>query len=435
MLKFVLRIFVVLAIGFVLSNEVVDRVANYLFEPETANYTREAVRGQLHSLKLELANVPPEARRDYVRDTLAPHYGLALRVMDPADYNSPDFALTDDERRTIEAGGFFLRDKQMSFVSALPGPGAQWLMVKMPPEPLVGTWVIVAIYTALGLLLCGFMLVWALPIWRDLEALKTAAHRMGQGDLQARARLSRYSSIRGLGDTFNQMSDRIAALISNQRELTNAVSHELRTPIARLSFELDMIDREADPQARKRLVEDMKSDVAELDSMASELLMYARLQHKSADVPLQAQDARGWLDAVVQHAAFEAELLGVHCEVTRCDSDDVHLHPRYMTRALLNLLQNAIRHAGERVQVGLTSPAPQHYVLTVDDDGPGVPPADRERIFEPFIRLDESRARDTGGTGLGLAIVSRVAHWHNGMAQVADSPLGGARFVISWNAA
>lgn len=166
----------------------------------------------------------------------------------------------------------------------------------------------------------------------------------------------------------------------------------------------------------------MKSDVAELDSMASELLMYARLQHKSADVPLQAQDARGWLDAVVQHAAFEAELLGVHCEVTRCDSDDVHLHPRYMTRALLNLLQNAIRHAGERVQVGLTSLAPQHYVLTVDDDGPGVPPADRERIFEPFIRLDESRARDTGGTGLGLAIVSRVAHWHNGMAQVADSP-------------
>ncbi|KAG1244107.1 hypothetical protein G6F65_021995 [Rhizopus arrhizus] len=105
-----------------------------------------------------------------------------------------------------------------------------------------------------------------------------------------------------------------------------------------------------------------------------------------------------------------------------------------MTRALLNLLQNAIRHAGGRVQVSLTSPAPQEYVLTVDDDGPGVPPADRERIFEPFIRLDESRDRGTGGTGLGLAIVSRVARWHHGMALATDSPLGGARFVVSWRA-
>jgi len=73
-------------------------------------------------------------------------------------------------------------------------------------------------------------------------------------------------------------------------------------------------------------------------------------------------------------------------------------------------------------------------VLTVDDDGPGVPPADRERIFEPFIRLDESRDRGTGGTGLGLAIVSRVARWHNGTALATDSPLGGARFVVSWKA-
>lgn len=434
MLKFVLRLFVVLAIGFVVSNEVVDRTANYFFEPVNVAYTREAVRGQLHSLTQELSRVPPAARRDYVRENLAPHYGLTLRVMDASEYNSSEFELTDEERRTIQAGGFFLRDKLNIFVVGIPGEGEQWLHVRLPPEPPIGPWVIAAIYSALGLLLCAFMLVWALPIWRDLEALKTAAQRMGQGDLQARARLSRHSSIRNLGDTFNQMSDRIGALISNQRDLTNAVSHELRTPIARLSFELDMIDREADPEARKRLVEEMKSDVAELDSMASELLMYARLEHKSDDVALRAQDARGWLDSVVQHAAYEAGVSGVHCAVSQCDVAEVRLHQRYMTRALLNLLQNAIRHAGGRVQVGLTSPAPQEYVLTVDDDGPGVPPADRERIFEPFIRLDESRDRGTGGTGLGLAIVSRVARWHNGMALATDSPLGGARFVVSWKA-
>ncbi|WP_424625323.1 ATP-binding protein [Achromobacter marplatensis] len=434
MLKFVLRLFVVMAIGFVISNEVVDRTANYFFEPVNAAYAREAVRGQLHSLTQEVGRVAPEARASYVRDALAPHYGLGLKVLDPADYEAASYQLTEEERKTIADGGFFLRDKLMTFVTAIPGPGAQWIEVKLPPEPPIGPWVIAGIYSALGLLLCAFMLVWALPIWRDLEALKTAAQRMGQGDLQARARLSRHSSIRNLGDTFNQMSDRIGALISNQRDLTNAVSHELRTPIARLSFELDMIDREADPEARKRLVEEMKSDVAELDSMASELLMYARLEHKSDDVALRAQDARGWLDSVVQHAAYEAGVSGVHCAVSQCDVAEVRLHQRYMTRALLNLLQNAIRHAGGRVQVSLTSPAPQEYVLTVDDDGPGVPPADRERIFEPFIRLDESRDRGTGGTGLGLAIVSRVARWHNGMALATDSPLGGARFVVSWRA-
>ncbi|WMD21963.1 ATP-binding protein [Achromobacter seleniivolatilans] len=432
MLKFVLRLFVVLAIGFVISNEVVDRTANYFFESLNDDYTRQAVRGQLHSLTQELGQVEPKARPAYIRDALIPHYGLSLRVLDAADYNASEYQLTDEERGTIAKGGFFLRDKMMTFVKAIPGEGAQWLEVKMPEDPPIGPWVIAAIYSALGLLLCAFMLVWALPIWRDLEALQGAAQRMGQGDLQARARLSRHSSVRNLGDAFNQMSDRISALISNQRDLTNAVSHELRTPIARLAFELDMIDREADPEARKRLVEEMKSDVAELDSMASELLMYARLEQKNDDVALQAQDARGWLDSVVQHAAFEAGVSGVRCEVAQCEPQEVHLHPRYMTRALLNLLQNAIRHAGGRVQVSLTSPALREYVLTVDDDGPGIPLPDRERIFEPFIRLDESRDRGTGGTGLGLAIVSRVARWHNGTAQASDSPLGGARFTISW---
>ena len=79
----------------------------------------------------------------------------------------------------------------------------------------------------------------------------------------------------------------------------------------------------------------------------------------------------------------------------------VHLNQRYMTRALLNLLQNAIRYAGGNIRVSLVSPAPREYVLMVDDDGPGIPLADRERIFEPFIRLDESRDRGTGGTGPG----------------------------------
>ena len=245
MLKFVLRLFVVLAVGFVISNEIVDRSANYLFEPVSDAYTRESVRGQIHSLVQELSRIEPASRQTHIDDQLAPYYGLRLRVVNARDYNA-----SDKERQAIRAGDFFIRDKMQTFVAGIPGAGGQWLELKLPPEPSIGPWVIAAVYSALGLLLCAFMLVWALPIWRDLEALKTAAQRMGQGDLQARARLSRHSSIGNLGETFNQMSERIGALISNQRELTNAVSHELRTPIARLSFELDMMGRERDEAAR-----------------------------------------------------------------------------------------------------------------------------------------------------------------------------------------
>ncbi|MCH1994655.1 ATP-binding protein, partial [Achromobacter xylosoxidans] len=106
--------------------------------------------------------------------------------------------------------------------------------------------------------------------------------------------------------------------------------------------------------------------------------------------------------------------------------------PRNMTRALSNLVQNAVRYARERVEVALLPTCDGGFELIVDDDGPGIPPTDRERVFEPFIRLDESRDRGTGGAGLGLAIVQRVAASHGGSIRVCDSPLGGARFVLRW---
>ena len=86
------------------------------------------------------------------------------------------------------------------------------------------------------------------------------------------------------------------------------------------------------------------------------------------------------------------------------------------------------------MEIGLTRNAAEEFELTVDDDGGGIPQADRERVFEPFIRLDESRDRGTGGAGLGLAIVQRVAANHGGTIEVRDSPLGGARFVLRWPA-
>ena len=124
-----------------------------------------------------------------------------------------------------------------TFVAGIPGAGGQWLELKLPPEPSIGPWVIAAVLSALGLLLCVRCWCGRCPsgaIWRRSRRRRSA---WAKGDLQARARLSRHSSIGNLGETFNQMSERIGALISNQRELTNAVSHEAahahRAPVVR----------------------------------------------------------------------------------------------------------------------------------------------------------------------------------------------------------
>ncbi len=105
--------------------------------------------------------------------------------------------------------------------------------------------------------------------------------------------------------------------------------------------------------------------------------------------------------------------------------------PQYLRRALSNLITNAMRHAESQVRVSFAIDG-ETARLEVDDDGPGVPEADWEKVFTPFLRLDDSRTRASGGHGLGLSIVRRIVYWHGGRSQVGHSALGGARFSLVW---
>ena len=125
-----------------------------------------------------------------------------------------------------------------------------------------------------------------------------------------------------------------------------------------------------------------------------------------------------------------AELRGDLALAVNGESVELVTVPHLFKRAVLNLVTNAVRHAQKRVEMSCRLEGEVVY-LCVDDDGPGVPEAAREKIFEPFFRLDESRSADLGGAGLGLAIVRRIAQLHGGQVRVEDSPLGGARFTLS----
>jgi two-component system sensor kinase ParS len=176
----------------------------------------------------------------------------------------------------------------------------------------------------------------------------------------------------------------------------------------------------------------MRDDLRELEDLVSELLTYARLEHPQIELVTEPVDTQNWLASAVGALALEAEANGIECHIAAGTVANIDIEPRFMARALLNLLRNAIYYAQHRVELNVQLFPDGAYQLWVDDDGPGIPAIDRLRIFEPFTRLDESRNRATGGFGLGLAIVRRIAEWHRGTVMVVDSPLGGARFVIRW---
>ena len=172
-------------------------------------------------------------------------------------------------------------------------------------------WITWSAWAALSLVLAVILLLgWALPIWRDLDALRKATLRMGQGDMSVRVRLSRISGIRYVGESFNHMAERIAALIDNQRSLTNAVSHELRTPLARLSFEVDMLGHDQYLPRRGQILQDMRTDISELEAMVAELLVYARLERPTDDaLRLETVDVCDWLGEALALVADQACLL------------------------------------------------------------------------------------------------------------------------------
>ncbi|MCE4057037.1 ATP-binding protein [Pseudomonas sp. Au-Pse12] len=425
MLRLFLGLYLFLALGFAGAMTAVQHIfLNYLAADLIESYNRDAVRGPAYSLSEQLRPFD-EAGRKRQLELLKPHYGLALKLV-----QAGELGLNEREQALLDSNQLVVRDDFNEFISSIDG-GTQLLSIKLPEDPPLTLLYNIAAYALLGTLLAIVLYFWVRPHWRDLERLRLAAERFGGNDLGTRLHLSRRSNIRDLAQHFNRMAARIEGLIANQRELTNAVSHELRTPIARLSFELDQLQQQPDPEENRELIADMYADLGELEDMVSELLSYASLEHGAAAINRENIQAQSWLDSVVGSVALEAEAAGVQLLIRSCQVEYVRIEPRFMARAVINLLRNAIRYADRRVEVSLVR-LDHGYEVRVNDDGPGVPVDGREKIFEPFSRLDASRDRRTGGFGLGLALVRRVSQWHGGKVEVLDSEWGGASFRMTW---
>ncbi|MFC5475678.1 ATP-binding protein [Paraherbaspirillum soli] len=287
-------------------------------------------------------------------------------------------------------------------------------------------------YIVVLIVMLAAVLMWLTPHWRDLEKLRVAAARFGDGALDARAKLSDNSSIKQLCAYFNDMADRIGNLIKAQRDMVNAASHELRTPLARLEFGLvNLMDTSKDSNSHKR-IQAMRKDVEELDILVGELLTLSMLEQSPFPEHAEKIMLEDFLRAAAGISNDELHLRRSTI-VWAIDTSmkEVITEPRSLGRAFSNLIRNALRYTHSTIRVRAEANAGS-WNLIVEDDGVGIPEQERERVFEPFYRLDRSRDRSTGGYGLGLAIVKKIAERLDGTARVDSSDLGGAMFVLNF---
>jgi len=229
--------------------------------------------------------------------------------------------------------------------------------------------------------------------------------------------------IQELARTMNEMLGRLAGSQLRQRQLVADASHELRSPVAASRAQLEVA--QANPAATdwSATAATVLAEQEHLSRLIDDLLALSKID-ESGPVILVDVD----LDDLVDAEARRPHRVPVRTDLpepVRASADF-----GLLTRAVRNLVENAVRHAKTDVVVSLRR-EDRWVVIEVDDDGPGVPPDDRERVFDRFSRLDEARDRGAGGTGLGLAIVEGVAHVHGGTVSVSESDLGGARFSLT----
>ncbi len=385
----------------------------------------QAQAGALTIVDEQLRAVPRGNRQQFVVD-LAARTGVDLELFEPRDIAGDDTLsrLARGEVAYLRAGDkeWLLKrltddDRVLAFRYASPAVQRGLL-----------DWALAFIfYAAIALVI----MTWLWPLTRDLRQLERSTMTFGDRNWVFDPRIGLRSPVYRLAQAFRRMAARIDSLIGSQKDMSNAMSHEIRTPLARMRFEIEMARTAADSGKLALHLNNINDDIAELDAFVKATLDYAILDRAELALNLGEHDLTLMLPAVVESIKRDSRAdLTFRCEVSARATHvtcDAHL----MESVVRNLLYNAVRYARSQVGVTFFIRPDGVYNLRVDDDGPGIAPADRERVFDSFVQLDDPVRRKTG-YGLGLAIVKRAVEWHGGKVSVSRSGLGGAGFSVTW---
>jgi two-component system sensor histidine kinase RstB len=369
--------------------------------PETLRYLSASLGLDAYSIDTRERLPPTDVLRQLVRD------GLVL-------YTSP----------TKEGPRVALQLADGEIVMLVPPPPFKpWSLVIVLPLCLL-------LAAALALLLGFVARTW------DGRLLKVecAALRIARGDLVARVEPGSSLLQQRLAKAFNSMAEHIQRLVQVQHDMIHAVSHELRTPVARIRFGVQMLADSDKSQRSEEQLQGIDGDIQELDDLIDEILTYARLEQSEAKFLLQQTSVPNLLRQVIAQQQLLNSTVVVVLDVDGASEAlaMAEVEPRYLHRAVQNLVGNAVRYASRRVRVRCRLDS-DHCRIDVEDDGQGIPRSEWDRVFIAFSRLDDSRTRISGGYGLGLSIVRRIMYWHGGQAFVGTSAtLGGACFSLVW---
>lgn len=231
--------------------------------------------------------------------------------------------------------------------------------------------------------------------------------------------------IERLAQTMNQMLSRLQESRDRQQQFMADASHELRSPLTSIRQAAEVTQVHPDAMSEGELAETVVAEAFRMQTLVDQLLLLTRSGEVRSQAPRKDID----LDDLVMTEVRRVARTGLTIDTSEVTAGRVHGDAFAVGQVVRNLVDNADRHAQSRMKVSVSSDA-RAVILTVEDDGPGVPEPDRQKIFERFVRLDEARSRDAGGSGLGLAIVHEVVVSHGGSVFVDTSPLGGARFEV-----
>jgi two-component system osmolarity sensor histidine kinase EnvZ len=288
------------------------------------------------------------------------------------------------------------------------------LQVLVPRQRLFSSTTYIFIMWMVGssIVLFGVATIFMRNQVRPIRRLARAADSFGKGRDVPGFRPEGATEVRLAAAAFLQMRSRIKRQIGQRTEMLAGVSHDLRTPLTRMKLQLALL-------GDSREVDNLASDVTEMEKMVEGYLAFAR--GEGAEQPLRANLGELLHDIVAQMDRESGGKIDLHLEQKLV----LPLRLEAIRRCLANLIGNAQSHA-EHVKVS-AGRRKNIVEIMIDDDGPGIPEAERDDVFKPFYRLDRSRSPDTAGTGLGLAIARDVARGHGGDIALEDAPGGGLR--------
>ncbi|MFC3094670.1 hypothetical protein DRW07_12720 [Alteromonas sediminis] len=435
------RLYLFLILTFVGLGWSLDRLYDANIQQSNLTTDLDLHQGTLFLLNRELGRLPPQQQRIHLQ-ALEASFGYPIKMLPfplPTESDIPVANLEQEQMTYLARGGIVtLFDDTLGTSFFLQKLNQQDDVLVLGPifnDSSEITEIGLTSVFLVGLALSVFIWVW--PISRGIMRLSSTADEFGAGNLGIRLPENLSGPLNGLASHFNAMAARIEKLIQSHKSLSHAVSHELRTPIARIRFALEMVREAKDKATQDRLLNTMDKNIEELDGLVEELLIYARFDREEPQLNYSHVPVIPLISEVI--APYQQQYRDVFFS-QRVETGEGVIEPNTLycdnaaiARVIDNLVRNAVRYAKSHIEIAVKQTEKGKLFISVNDDGDGIPEHERANLFSPFVRLDDSRDRNSGGIGLGLAIVKRYVDLHKGRVYIDTSPIGGASFILEFD--